>query len=168
MDVDQLQSLTPLHWVALTHAAITCFIAGLIWTIQIVHYPLFAWVPPRAFTGQDTTNQPNNQGYEREHMRRITLIVGPAMLLELITAIALTILIPAELRPIAIAALVALFIIWISTATTQGPLHMKIAETADRTLIRKLVNTNWLRTTLWSARSLTAIALLPAVLSHTP
>ena len=165
--LDPLQGLSALQWVALVHALATCFLAGLIWTIQIVHYPLFAWVPPRAFTGQDTTDLPQtgtkNHGYEREHIRRITAIVGPAMLLEMVTAAALAYLAPPELRVPAIAALLALFAIWISTATTQGPLHMKIAENADRALIRKLVNTNWLRTVLWSARAVVAIAILPAV-----
>lgn len=158
-----LQSLSPLQWAALINAFAACFLTGLIWTIQHVHYPLFAWIPPNAFTGEDLTHAPNNQGYEPEHIKRITRIVGPLMLIEGIASIALVALAPAELRTTAIALLIMLAAIWISTATTQGPLHLKIAQSADRTLIRKLVNTNWLRTALWTARALTSLALIPAL-----
>jgi len=161
--MNAIQDLSLVQWLALGHAFVTAFMAGLIWTIQLVHYPLFAWVPPDAFTGADTTNQPNGRGYEREHMRRITWVVAPAMLVELASAIALLAMAPAELRLELGVALGALALIWISTITTQGPLHVRLARTADADLISKLVTTNWLRTALWSGRAVFAVLLIPAM-----
>lgn len=162
--VDSIRDLELHQWIALSHALFTCVLAGLIWTIQIVHYPLFAWVPSDAFTGSGSHEQPDSTGYEREHIRRITRVVAPLMLLELLAAIALVFLLPAVLRVPAIVALLALIAIWISTAAIQSPIHLKIAENPDRELIRKLVTTNWLRTMLWSMRAVFAIVLLPVVL----
>ena len=46
-------------------------LTGLIWTIQIVHYPLFEQV------GEDRFVR-----YHERHMRRITWVAGPLMLIE--------------------------------------------------------------------------------------
>ena len=57
--------------VTLVHAAATWFLVGLIWIIQVVHYPLFARVGEDGFVA-----------YEAAHTRLISLVVGPAMLVE--------------------------------------------------------------------------------------
>ena len=44
---------------------------GVIWVVQLVHYPLFASVGANEFVA-----------YHREHVRLITFIVGPAMLID--------------------------------------------------------------------------------------
>ena len=49
----------------LANAAVACALTGLIWTIQVVHYPLFARVGEAEW-----------RAYEREHQRRITLVVA--------------------------------------------------------------------------------------------
>ncbi|MFM8818912.1 MAG: hypothetical protein ACKOHI_13805, partial [Phycisphaerales bacterium] len=54
------------------------FMAGLIWVVQVVHYPLFGRVGSEGFAA-----------YESAHARLITPIVGPAMLVELVSSIAL-------------------------------------------------------------------------------
>ena len=46
------------------HAAATWALVGLIWTVHVVHYPLFAAVK----TGF--------RAYHEAHMQRITLVVG--------------------------------------------------------------------------------------------
>ena len=56
----------------------TLFMVGLIWMVQIVHYPLF-----------DDVGQENYLSYQQRHQTNITYIVGPVMLIELATAIAL-------------------------------------------------------------------------------
>ena len=53
--------------VTLVHAAATWFLVGLIWIIQVVHYPLFARVGEDGFVA-----------YEAAHTRLISLVVGPA------------------------------------------------------------------------------------------
>jgi hypothetical protein len=42
------------------------------------------------------------------------------------------------------------FFIWISTYFVQVPIHNLLSHKKDRDLIAKLVQTNWIRTMLWS------------------
>ena len=53
----------------------TWYLAGLIWTIQVVHYKMF-----------DRVGQDEFVRYETDHMRLVTPIVAPPMLIELATA----------------------------------------------------------------------------------
>ena len=116
---------------------------GIIWFVQIVHYPLLATVGPGEFCD-----------YTKRHQVLITWIVGPPMLVEVAAAGALLILAPLLLlSPLYAAALVMLFVIWISTAVLQVPLHGKLCQARDERNIRRLVLTNWVRTIAWSARA---------------
>ena len=130
--------------VLLANLASAWFLAGLIWTIQAVHYPLFARVGREGFAA-----------YESAHTRLITLVVGPAMLAELAAAFALV-----ALRPRAVpawaawAALGLVGVIWISTAFVQVPLHGVLGRGFDDDAHARLVGTNWIRTAAWSARAL--------------
>lgn len=118
---------------------------GLIWFVQVVHYPLFPRVGEAHFPA-----------YEREHATRTGWVVAPLMLAELGSSVGL--LLPA-LRPPAIpaaeawcgAALVAL--IWASTALLQIPLHNHLHAGFDRAAIGRLIHTNWLRTAAWTLRT---------------
>ncbi len=123
--------------------SLALFMTGLIWTIQIVHYPLFASVGASVFPA-----------YEAEHSVRITIIVGPVMLLELAAAIALVRVRPA-LVPVwaAWTGLVLVGIIWASTAFLQIPSHAQLAAGFDPATHAALVATNWIRTAAWTARS---------------
>jgi hypothetical protein len=68
------------------HFTATWFMVGLIWTIQVVHYPLFHRVDTPSFLR-----------YEAEHTRRMGwLLAGPASL-EVSTAAALVWFVPARL-----------------------------------------------------------------------
>jgi len=62
----------PVFWLLLVNAAATLFMVGVIWFVQIVHYPLFALVGEAAFSE-----------YERHHARRTGWVVAIPMLLEL-------------------------------------------------------------------------------------
>ena len=133
----------------LLQLAPTLFMTGLIWFVQVVHYPLFALVGPAAFPR-----------YEQQHARRTGWVVFPPMLLELLTALAALSprLRPSQLsRPAAIASAALVLLIWLSTALLQIPLHNQLDRTSDpATLLRlqrRLVQTNWLRTAAWTARS---------------
>lgn len=59
--------------VVLANLVVTGYLAGLIWCIQIVHYPLFATVGDAAFPG-----------YHRAHLTRISAIVAAPMVVELV------------------------------------------------------------------------------------
>ena len=122
------------------HLLASFALLGLIWTIQVLHYPLFARVETSAFAK-----------YHAGHMRLTTLVVAPLVLLEFLTAGGLWYY---GLRQgWFLASLVPLGVIWGSTFLLQVPLHARLALNFDAEIHRKLVRTNWLRTTAWSLRA---------------
>jgi hypothetical protein len=50
--------------------------------------------------------------------------------------------------------------IWLSTALLQVPAHRRLGSGFDDTVAARLVQTNWLRTALWSARSALILVVL--------
>ncbi|MFM8334681.1 MAG: hypothetical protein ACKODK_03905 [Opitutaceae bacterium] len=128
----------------LAHAAATLFMTGVIWFVQIVHYPLFGRVGAAEFPA-----------FEREHARRTGRVVGPAMVVELLLALALA----ARGGVLAWAGLALLGVIWASTAFVQVPLHRRLEQGADVAAQRRLVRTNWIRTAAWTARAVIAIVI---------
>ena len=119
-------------------------LTGVIWTIQIVHYPSFHYIDKLSFTN-----------FHHFHERRISIIVMPLMLIELTTSTALYI---NNMSSIVFALnLLIVGLIWCSTFFVQVPIHSILSEKKDKNLIEKLVNTNWIRTFLWSIRMLLII-----------
>ncbi len=116
---------------------------GVIWIIQILHYPLFNMV-----------GRENFAAYEAAHTNLITLVVMPAMLLELILTAVIFFAPPASI-PSSLNWLnaVLLAVIWLSTAFLQVPQHGILAGGFDETAYRRLVNSNWIRTVAWSAKA---------------
>ena len=136
--------------VRLLHAAATLCMTGIIWFVQIVHYPLFDAVDGKIFGA-----------FERRHAAATTLVVAPAMLLELATAVALVVSPPAGTSPLLPAAgIVLLAVVWASTWLVQAPCHTRLAQGFDAAVHRRLVTTNWIRTLGWSARALLALAMV--------
>lgn len=121
--------------------------AGVIWVVQLVHYPLFVHVAEADW-----------REFHRQHTRRITWIVAPAMLGELLASIWLVVLQPGSvLAWVGLSLVLALFAV---TALVQVPLHDRLSRGRDAVVIARLVRSNWLRTTLWSARFAVSISLL--------
>lgn len=129
------------------HAGATWFMTGLIWFVQVVHYAMFDRVAPGNIAGYTR--------YQADHMRLTTWVVGPAMLLEGGTAVALLAVRP-DAVPVSLAwaGVVLIALIWLSTAALQVPAHHKLTAGFDPAAHRRLVTTNWLRTAAWSARSI--------------
>jgi hypothetical protein len=120
------------------------FLTGLIWTIQLVHYPSFLWI-----------DQSHFKQFEAFHSFRISLIVMPIMILELVTAFFLTSLfykVPNTFWFNLNFLLVLL--IWASTFLLSVPCHSVLNNGYSESIINKLVFTNWVRTILWSLRSI--------------
>jgi len=124
---------------------------GLIWFVQMVHYPLFART--------DTTHSPD---YADENQRRTGPVVIPPMLVEAATATLLAMAPPPAIgRPAALAGLMMVATLWLSTLLVQMPLHGQLTHAGHApATVAALVRTNWLRTILWSARALLAIWML--------
>jgi len=118
----------------------TLYMTGLIWFVQVVHYPLFGKVG----TGNFTT-------YESHHTMRTGWVVAPVMLLELASTSLLLLYRPHFIRPYEAIVLVLLTIgVWASTFFIQVPLHGTLIGGMDLESIRKLVSSNWIRTILWT------------------
>lgn len=125
----------------------TLTMTGLIWFVQVVHYPLFERMDDTAFAAK--------------HATRTTYVVAPLMVLELGSSLAL---LRIAWRPGFIAtgeawagaALVG--IIWLSTALLQVPLHNRLQARHSVRDARELVATNWVRTVAWTLRA--ALVLL--------
>lgn len=124
----------------LLHLAATLFMTGVIWFVQIVHYPLFNRVGNEQFVL-----------YESAHASLTTLVVFPAMMLELFTAILLILNHNDDWRLWAGALLLGA--IWISTMFVQVPKHSELSAGFNAAVHASLVATNWIRTLAWSARS---------------
>ena len=128
------------------HAAATWALVGLIWTVQLVIYPLFARVGPDDF-----------RSYHSQYLVRGTFVVAPLMAVEVISA-ALLVFRGAR-EPWLLASFVPLAFNWISTWRVQIPLHNRLAEGFDAEAHRRLVATNWGRTAAWSIRGACLLAL---------
>ncbi|MBL8726100.1 MAG: hypothetical protein JNK49_18790 [Planctomycetes bacterium] len=124
------------------HAVPTLFMTGLIWFVQVVHYPLLAAVGAAEFVA-----------YERAHCRRTSFVVMPAMLMELGLAVWLWWQAPAGQVVTTTLGLGLLGLVWASTFALQVPCHQRLEQSCDAATVRRLVRTNWLRTAGWSARS---------------
>ena len=131
------------------HALSTLMMTGLIWFVQIVHYPLMQMV-----------GEQNWVEYEREHMRRTTWIVAPLMCVEAVSAAMLLTLTTGGLpHYLGIAGLMLVGLIWACTAGLQVPCHRRLSAGFDGDTARRLVATNWIRTAAWTMRALIAISV---------
>ena len=141
--------------ILLANVAATLFMTGLIWFVQIVHYPLFHRVPAAEFTG-----------YERDHQRLTTFVVAPPMLCELVTSIMLVASPPPGVSPETLwTALGLVLVIWGSTIGLQVPEHQRLAKNFSAAAHRRLVHSNWVRTTAWTARAVFVMRMLHHQLS---
>lgn len=145
---------------ALVNFFCTAYMTGVIWVIQRVNYPGYQNVSCEDFTK-----------FQDEHIKHITPVVAPAMILELFTSFFLIIALPDYLNNLAnFYILLSLFFlnlfIWLVTIFFSIPLHHKIKEKKDEKKIKLLVKTNWLRTLAWSSRSVLWLILLSRLLTH--
>ena len=140
----------------LLHTGSTLAMVGLIWFVQVVHYPLFARVGSSQFTA-----------YELNHQRLTTRVVAPLMLVEAMTAVALIWLKPPEIGSWLVWAGASLLgTIWLLTFFVQVRQHARLALAYDGQIQRQLVQGNWYRTAAWSARGLIVLVMLGQTLSH--
>ena len=127
----------------LMNVAATWFMTGLIWFVQVVHYPLMAGVGGDGYAG-----------YQRRHMTRTTWVVAPAMLVEMVTALALVRWRPEAVPMAAVwAGIAGVAVVWASTGMLQVPAHETLAQGFTAAAHRRLVRSNWVRTLAWSGRA---------------
>jgi len=140
-------------WIAVLHCVATLALVGLIWFVQVVHYPLMAVVGGLRFPA-----------YAREHATRTSWVVTAPMLLEAAAAIALVVEPPAAIaRPMVWVGLALLALVWASTFGLQVPCHRRLASGFDPRVHRRLVRSNWIRTLAWTGRAPIAVAIVSMV-----
>jgi hypothetical protein len=132
------------------HAAATLFLAGMIWTIQVVHYPLFAAVGEESFAA-----------YEAAHSARITWVIVLPWALQGLTTLLLLLAPPAGVpRGLIWTAAVLAAIPVLVTVAYSVPAHTILGAGFDLDAHRRLVTTNWLRTAAWTAHGGVAMGIL--------
>jgi hypothetical protein len=129
---------------------------GVIWFVQVVHYPLLSLVPVESASAVAV-----------EHQRRTGWVVMLPMTIEGVTTLLLLAMVPAG---------VAWFVPWLAgipiavalgaTVLLSVPRHARMASNPDPTVGRELVTTNWVRTIAWSLRGLVAAGMLLATLAE--
>ena len=122
------------------HLIATSVMVGVIWIIQLVHYPSFHFIELKQYTT-----------FQRFHMSRISYVVIPAMLTELFTLILFIISTDKIDSFISISGLL-LILIWLMTAVFFSGVHQKLTLGYDKVIVDKLVKLNWGRTLLWTLR----------------
>ena len=143
--------MTEIEIVLVAQAVASGMMAGIIWFVQVVHYPLFA-----AVTGPGATD------YARVNQARTSLVVLPPMLVEAAAAAWIATWPPAGIgRGPAVVGLVMVGLVWLSTLAVQMPLHARLArEGHGAGAVATLVRSNWPRTLLWTARAILAAWML--------
>jgi hypothetical protein len=123
----------------LLHVVSCALMTGLIWVVQLLHYPAFRLIPGEHFVR-----------FHSHHSRQITYLVGPWMLIEAVTGI-LLLKVSGSFTFFAVN-LFLLSLTWMSTFFLSVPLHSQLAQGSNAGVILRLVKTNWPRTFLWSLR----------------
>ena len=143
-------SIEGLVWL---QTAATLYLAGLIWCVQVVHYPLMSIVPPDRFIE-----------FHRRHSTRISWIVIVPMILELGAAIVLAWPGATDLpRWMTVTGLALVLVVWVSTFAFQVPRHRRLASGFDAEVHGALVRSNWVRTAAWTLRGVLAIGFLAVI-----
>ncbi len=134
----------------LAHAGTTLYLVGVIWIVHILVYPSMKRVAADGYAA-----------YHNLHTARISPVVAPAMIIELLAAIYF-LFAPLETFDYRYFwfGLILVLIIWLSTFFLQVPLHEKLAAGFSADAQQHLVLTNWIRTIAWTLRGALVLWML--------
>ena len=123
----------------------TSFMVGVIWVIQLIHYPSFHFINDQKYVE-----------FQHFHMQRISFIVIPAMLVELASGLLLAYFFRSSLTIILLAFLLG---IWGITFIFFTNIHQKLTNGYDHSVVDRLIQINWSRTALWSLRFIILLSI---------
>ena len=126
--------------IILCNIAVSWGLLILIWLVQIIIYPGFRHIPSGAFVA-----------YHRWYTLKITALVLPLMIGEIIFLGVWWWTSAGQTLPYV--ATLAVAVVWLSTFKLQVPIHKRLQHGKDKSLIRRLVTTNWIRTAGWSLKA---------------
>lgn len=142
----------------IAHMASTLFMIGLIWTIHLVHYPLFAHVGETAYVA-----------FQSEHVNRIGKLLLLPWLTEGITLLGVLALaflgnrrdlrLPAFLNGVGMAIALIISGVW------SAPAHGELADGFDAVVHDRLMTANLVRTFSWTLSGVCAVWILARVWS---
>jgi hypothetical protein len=138
-----------LQLVVIANLASTLVLVGVIWTVQVVHYPLMALVGREYFIP-----------YQSAHAPRMASVVMLPWAMQGVTTAWLLIDRPTTVSAAlvwsgATAALVTVVV----TMVASVPAHGRLGTGFDTEVHARLVRTNWLRTAAWSAHAAIATVI---------
>ena len=132
----------------LVHAAACCFLAGLVWVVQVVVYPGFL----------EVGDTPGWARVHAAHSARMTRVVMLPWAVQGLTLAALLVTRPAPLSLLSLASISGLATV-VLTATLSVPLHGRLSS-YDETVVRRLVATNWCRTAAWTVAAVCSLVMV--------
>lgn len=122
----------------------TFAMTGIVWFVQIVHYPLMRQVGKGRFVR-----------YTRTHYVLTVFVVGPLMLLETVSVVfGLLHSTPWIRDDTAWLGAALLAVIWIVTIAIQLPQQRRLEKVFEARAYRRLLFGNWVRCYAWSFRSI--------------
>jgi hypothetical protein len=143
--------------VVMVHLAATWFMVGLIWTIHVVHYPLFPKVGDATYVE-----------FQAAHVERIGALLLLPWAVEGITAAAILLaafvardrqfLVPAVVGAVAMGVVLAVSGFW------SAPAHGELADGFDADVHSRLMAADLIRTLAWSVRGICAAWILMVLL----
>lgn len=143
-------------WLTLivVHLAATWFLVGIIWMIQLIHYPSFSSI--------DTAKYAN---FQQTHMRGMGRLIGLPWLIEGLAVLALFAVAPDfPTRLLAlVGGLLEATVIGV-TILSSIPAHEALSTGYSPTAHERLLRSNWVRTAAWTARGIIAIVMLVSTL----
>mgnify|MGYP005991720935 CR=1 FL=1 len=146
----RLTSERKLAAVVTAHAAATLIMVGLIWTVQVVHYPLFENVGADAYPV-----------YQSRHIDRIGALLVMPWALEGLSIVALVVIIQDRtMRALAFIGAALMGAILVVTVIWAAPVHGELLDGFDPERHNTLMVSNFARTLLWTARGAIALCLV--------
>ena len=128
------------------HLIFSAIMVGVIWVIQLVHYPSFHFIDKDIY-----------DSFQKFHMNKISIIVVPVMILELATGVLL--LIGNSKNILIIISFCMLILIWGITGLFFSDVHGKLISGYNELIVNKLVSMNWIRTVLWTFKMILLLYL---------
>ena len=135
------------HVIFISHLTLTSIMVGLIWIIQLVHYPTFHFIDKNLYSS-----------FQKFHMNSISLIVVPVMVLELATGVLL--IVGNSKNFLIIISFIILILIWAITGIFFSGAHGKLITGYNALVVDKLVSMNWIRTILWTLKMFLLLGFL--------
>ena len=131
------------NWILGIHILVSFYMFGLIWFVQVVHYPLFRKV-----------GQADWLEYEKAHTHFTSFVTAPIMIIELGTAALLWWWSDPNLPQWwLLTNFILVVALWLSTFMIQVPLHNQLLKAHAEKAIQKLVHSNWIRTVIWTVKA---------------